>query len=92
MKRSASYAGFFVTLIFFVVLVITYLYPETLSALNISPKVARTVLMDLISLILLLSFFQSHLTLSWRIFCLIASFIVMIESILMLGAWQQIIK
>lgn len=68
------------------------MYPNLLEQWKITPVEARTIIMNLISLILLIYFLQTHLKLSWRIFCLIGSFIVLIESILMLGAWKQLIN
>ncbi len=66
-------------------LIITFLYPNVLKKLNITDMEAWTVIMNLISLLLLLYFFNPYLSFAWRIFCLLASFVILIESILMLG-------
>lgn len=88
-KKTLSQLNITATILFFITLIITYLYPEVTNALMLNPIEARGVLMTLISFILLLSFLQSQLSLPWRIFCLIASFIVLIESMMMLGAFQS---
>ncbi|MFP4498105.1 MAG: hypothetical protein ACLFQV_07830 [Vulcanimicrobiota bacterium] len=92
MKRATSIFNFLATVLFFAAVIITYMYPNLLEQWKITPVEARTIIMNLISLILLIYFLQTHLKLSWRIFCLIGSFIVLIESILMLGAWKQLIN
>jgi hypothetical protein len=92
LKKMLSQLSLTATILFVVTLVISLLYPEVLKVLFLTQMEARSIILTLISLILLLSFLQSQLSLSWRIFCLITSFIVLIESILMLGAWQRIIR
>jgi hypothetical protein len=92
LKKTLSHLNITASILFIVTLAITYLYPEVTKNLYLSIVEARAVLMTLISLILLLSFLQSQLSLPWRIFCLIGSFIVLIEAILMLGAWDILAK
>lgn len=91
MKRMLSQLNITATILFFITLTMTFLYPEILKALYLSSTEAQAILMTLISFILLLSFLQSHMSLTWRIFCLIGSFLVLMEVILMLGAWHRII-
>ena len=80
------------TALFFAWVIITFLFPEILEALHLETFEAWTIIMNLISLILLLTFMQTQLSVPWRIFCLLASFLVLLESILILGAWHHIIK
>lgn len=91
-RKVVSYLTLPVTLLFFAALIITFLYPEFLQKLNLTETEAWVIIMNLISLIFLLSFLQTHLSLPWRIFCLIASFLVLFESILMLGVLNVIFK
>jgi hypothetical protein len=92
LRKILSYFTMTFTLLFFIFLILTFLFPEILRAFKLGPVESRTIIMNLISLILVLNFLQPHLNLPWRIFCLISSFIILIESILMLGAWQQLFK
>ena len=92
MKKAISYINVIVTILCILCIIITFLYPEVVKSLKLSPSEARVIIMTLISLILLLSFLQPQLTLSWRLFCLIAAFLIIIESVLMLGTWEKLIK
>jgi hypothetical protein len=92
LKKNISFLTMITTALFVIMVIITFLFPEILTALHLGQVEARTIIMNLISLILILTFMQTQLSLSWRIFCLVASFVVLIEAILMLGVWQQFIK
>ena len=92
MNRTISHLTFVSVILFIISVIATFLYPEVVKALILSPTEARVIIMTLISFILLLGFLQTQMNLYWRIFFLIASLLTIIESILMLGAWQIILK
>lgn len=92
MNRTNTQLTFVSAILLLITTIMTFLYPEALNALFLTPTEARVIIMTLISFILLLSFLQIQMTLFWRIFCLIASFLTLIESILMLGAWHVILN
>lgn len=90
MNRTVSYLNIVSTILLFISIIITFLYPEITEALLLTPTEARVIIITMISFILLLSFLQPQLTLFWRILCLLFSFLTLIESILMLGAWEKL--
>ncbi len=92
MRKTLSHLNITATVLFLITLAITYLYPEVTRVLLLSAAEARAIIMTLISLILLVSFLQTHMSLTWRILCLVGSFVVLIESIFVLGSWQRLIK
>lgn len=92
MNRTNTQLTFVSVVLLLITSLMTFLYPEVLKALLLTPTEARVIIMTLISFILLLSFLQIQMSLYWRIFCLITSFMTLIESILMLGAWHIILN
>lgn len=78
-------AGF---LLFFVALSLALLGPEYLGVIHLSREDCFLVCMQLVSFLLLVISFHERLEISWRVFGLIASFLVLVESALMLDIWR----
>ncbi len=74
--------------LFFFFLAAAFLWPEYLPYFSLSYQSCLLIIMDLISFMLLLAFFQTRLSLPWRVFCIIASFFVQIEATMMLDIWR----
>ena len=77
-----------VIFIFLCFMALTFLWPEYIPFLYLSTETCMLIIMHLISLLFLLAFFQTHLSLPWRIFSIISSFLVLIESTMMLQIWR----
>jgi len=92
LNKTVSHLNIAVTILFIISVIMTFLYPEITNALLLSPTEARVIIMTLVSLNLMLYFLQTQLSVYWRIFCLLGSFLTLIESVLMLGAWENILR
>jgi len=92
LNKVLSKINIALTFLFLIFLTLTFLYKDVMVSIHLSQTESWVILMTMISLILMISFLQTHLSLPWRIFCLAASFVTLIESILMLGAWEKLLK
>lgn len=90
MNKTVTYLSLVATILLVITLMITFLYPEIIRSLLLSVTEARVIIVTLISFILLLAFLQTQLSWTWRIASLVASFLTLLESVLMLGTWESI--
>lgn len=87
-RKLIFYANVVSILLFAGFLCLTFLWPEYIPFFYLSYDSCILIIMHLISLLFLLAFFQKHLSAPWRIFCVISSFIVLLESTMMLRIWR----
>gem|GEM_PF-1627328 len=87
-RKVIFYANVVTMIIFFIFMAVAFLWPEYLPYFNLSYETCLLAIMHLISLLFLLAFFQKELSVVWRVFCVIASFMILIEATLMLKLWR----
>lgn len=90
-RRVIFFLNVAAILFFAAFMALTFVWPEYIPYLGLSYQGCLLAIMHIISLMLLLAFFQTHLPTAWRVFSIIASFVVLIESTLMLEIWRYLI-
>ncbi|MDQ7822171.1 MAG: hypothetical protein RDV48_05185 [Candidatus Eremiobacteraeota bacterium] len=87
-RKVIFYINVVTITLFFCFLGLLFLWPEYIPFFYLTHNTCRLAIMQLISLMLLLAFFQQHLSYRWKVLCVIASFIVLAEAWLMLELWR----
>jgi len=87
-RKVSFYANVIAIACFFFFMAAAFLWPEYLPYFSLSYQSCLLIIMHLISFMLLLAFFQARLSLPWRVFCIVASFFVLIEATIMLEIWR----
>ena len=87
-RKVIFYANVVTIIVFLVFMAVTFLWSEYLPYFNLTYQSCLLIIMHLISLMFLLAFFQTHLSLPWRVFCVISSFFILIEATIMLDIWR----
>jgi hypothetical protein len=87
-RRVIFFANVVTIALFLSFMAMAFLWPEYLPYFNLSYSTCLLAIMHLISLMFLLAFFQHQLSVPWRIFCVLASFFILLEATLMLEIWR----
>jgi hypothetical protein len=87
-RKVIFYANVVTIICFLFFMAVAFFWAEYLPYFCLSYQSCLLIIMHLISLMFLLAFFQERLSLPWRVFCVIASFFVLLEATVMLDIWR----